>query len=507
MAVTWLDGFPVLAAADFLDGKPASQGKIVNVLTYKGVDSTGATDSSSGLQAAFNDAAGGLLIWPNGTYLVSAALTAKANTTFLMASPTINFGAVIAGGALQFAAAGIMVMGQYTMSAQNNATSGWVGSSGGNLFRHSATCTASQFPAGSYPLLPTQCNDFRVDGLLRTTDSGLVKADRCSRVTVRGVSAGPYTAALSSGNPPIQIYNSTETGTYRNWTVADIDIDGGATLVTSGVVIRANSATGTAPVGVKASDIWIYNTGASGDGLDILGCQQVTVTGLIGDTVQNAFNCAGSQSVACTASVANLCRGAGFQAGDPTVAELTSLVTFTGCHAIDCGASNTGGATPAAAGFVVFGPAGQATRNVYFNNCIAHYNFDTSVLYGLGLTVGAGGTISNVTISGGTLLGQTAGVLDLATAIVRYVNVDRVQPVAAASLSVGSSPWTYTAGGAGETVYLVGGTVSSVTQNGRNLDNGGLSAAQDLTCTIPGLQSIITTYTGAPTASKVIHNA
>lgn len=59
--------------------------------------------------------------------------------------------------------------------------------------------------------------------------------------------------------------------------------------------------------------------------------------------------------------------------------------------------------------------------------------------------------------------------------------------------TVGASPWTYTAGGSPEIVYISGGSVSSVTRNG-------VPVTQALPCTIllARGRSVVITYTLAP---------
>lgn len=60
---------------------------IISVLDFAGVDPTGATDSTTGIQNAINAAYGGFLYIPNGTYLVS---TLTINNTITMFGEGIN---------------------------------------------------------------------------------------------------------------------------------------------------------------------------------------------------------------------------------------------------------------------------------------------------------------------------------------------------------------------------------------------------------------------------------
>ena len=69
-------------------------------------------------------------------------------------------------------------------------------------------------------------------------------------------------------------------------------------------------------------------------------------------------------------------------------------------------------------------------------------------------------------------------------------------PVGISSISVGASPFTYTAGASPESVYVSGGTVTSITKSGNNfgLING--------TFNLEPYESIIVTYSGTPTMYK-----
>lgn len=68
----------------------------------------------------------------------------------------------------------------------------------------------------------------------------------------------------------------------------------------------------------------------------------------------------------------------------------------------------------------------------------------------------------------------------------------------ATSITVGASPFTYTAGSRPETVYLIGGTVSTVTIGGVQVANG----TNREVCLSPGV-SMTVTYSSVPTMSRV----
>jgi len=73
-------------------------------------------------------------------------------------------------------------------------------------------------------------------------------------------------------------------------------------------------------------------------------------------------------------------------------------------------------------------------------------------------------------------------------------------PVGGSSISVGSSPFTYTAGSSPETVYIRSGTVSSIVIGGRTLftDTGH-------SIDLPPHTEVVVTYSSTPTMEKYVH--
>ena len=73
-------------------------------------------------------------------------------------------------------------------------------------------------------------------------------------------------------------------------------------------------------------------------------------------------------------------------------------------------------------------------------------------------------------------------------------------PVGVSSITVGASPFTYTAGSSPETVYIRGGTVSDISVGGTTLftDTGH-------SINLEPHQSVVVTYSGTPTMIKYVH--
>jgi len=73
-------------------------------------------------------------------------------------------------------------------------------------------------------------------------------------------------------------------------------------------------------------------------------------------------------------------------------------------------------------------------------------------------------------------------------------------PVGISTITVGASPFTYTAGASPETIYIYGGTVSDVSIGGSTI-----ATASPTQVELPPNQSVTVTYSAAPTMKKYVH--
>src|SRR5207249_4596609 len=73
-------------------------------------------------------------------------------------------------------------------------------------------------------------------------------------------------------------------------------------------------------------------------------------------------------------------------------------------------------------------------------------------------------------------------------------------PVGVSTVTPGASPWTYTSGPSPETLYLYGGTVSSITQGGTQIAQSSPAALQ-----LGPNEAVVVTYSSVPTARKMVH--
>jgi hypothetical protein len=186
---------------------------------------------------------------------------------------------------------------------------------------------------------------------------------------------------------------------------------------------------------------------------------------------------------------------------------------ITGVHLLNCQIHLNGGngvnlASSGISDFRMLG--GRASQNasngIYIENGVGNFSI-------CGVTAGASDGLSgntgrgiailgtshdNYTVTGNITQGNTLGqILDQGTGTTKSVRDNLgYNPIAPAAVSVGASPFTYT-NNTGETAVLViyGGTVSSVTLNGRTV-----ATATGCAVTVPHGRSVVITHSSAPSA-------
>lgn len=105
------------------------------------------------------------------------------------------------------------------------------------------------------------------------------------------------------------------------------------------------------------------------------------------------------------------------------------------------------------------------------------------------------GTHQNSTIEGNEVRGNTQGAMNIdggSATVLR--NNPGFNPVSVGTVAIGASPGTYTATTTPETLYIKGGTVSSITKGGVEL-----FTATDKTLVLEPNQTAVITYSDAPT--------
>jgi hypothetical protein len=118
----------------------------------------------------------------------------------------------------------------------------------------------------------------------------------------------------------------------------------------------------------------------------------------------------------------------------------------------------------------------------------------------IGISVAAGA--SNLySIIGCDLTGNTTALVDGGTGVNKRITANLgLTPLNGFNVAVGASPFTYTAGGLPETVYVVGGVVSSIVTQGV-----AVFANSDHTVALGSNETMQITYSVAPTMKSVPH--
>jgi hypothetical protein len=111
----------------------------------------------------------------------------------------------------------------------------------------------------------------------------------------------------------------------------------------------------------------------------------------------------------------------------------------------------------------------------------------------------------NVTLTGtrviaGAISGASCIVDNSTGTNVRIKDNQCYNPVGGAAITVGASPFTYTAGHSEETVYVTGGTVSAIATGG-----GTVATASPSTIQLGPNEGVTVTYSAAPTMRRSVH--
>lgn len=153
---------------------------------------------------------------------------------------------------------------------------------------------------------------------------------------------------------------------------------------------------------------------------------------------------------------------------------------------------------------------GNTSHGILVNDGISEFSIIGARAKDLGSTSGNGGRgilVSGTshdfyTIAHNDLRGNTAGaLLDQGTGTNARVR-DNLghNPVGASAITVGGSPFTYTAGHSPETVYIRAGTVSDIKHNGTTI-----FTATEKTVHLGPNETVVVTYSVAPTMTKMVH--
>lgn len=133
-----------------------------------------------------------------------------------------------------------------------------------------------------------------------------------------------------------------------------------------------------------------------------------------------------------------------------------------------------------------------------------NYAFDNSTsTQKYGQTIASGITVTNAAMNGNHFNNNTTLGCNFIGIMTGWISENfgaSCNSLGISAITPGGSPWNYTAGSRPEVLYLIGGTVSNVQKNSITLATS-LSPTQSLAIYLNPGESVLTTYTVAPTAS------
>jgi hypothetical protein len=458
------------------------QGKLretVSVADF-GAVGDGVADDTAPIQAAITAvgaAGGGTVFFPAGTYKFST-ITVSSNYVYLQGSGKYGsrlLSTASASNAITFSAAlcGIKSLGIYTTTTNTGAllaTSGAFRFTIDDVFLNGAVGTTN-YPAGlvllsgssvkilntdmigatSYGLQMSAGNDYYVDNVVVQMNGVVGNALYAQNVTGGAILCNNSSFLTGA---KCQITNSnflTFNNTYFDSAQGGVTVSGSNHVYFNNCEFANRVSTG------------------SGDGIGLL--------------------CGTSTNFHLNSCMLINCGNAGMQ-----VLGTCSDWSVVGCHIDGNNTTNTAGVS----GIVI---GGTSTNFQVIGNRIGNITAAFSGKQKYGIAVNAGAANNYIIRDNIVLNNDTAGLIDNGTGNNAVVeNNVGYNPIGVSAFLAGASPYTYTAGHTSETVYIRGGTVSSIAQGA-----GTLFTSTDKSVQLGPNESIVTTWTVQPTFTVQKH--
>lgn len=467
-------------------------GEFISVKDF-GAVGDGVTDDTAAIKAALNSGALAVLA-PVGTYLVNSTITLPAGMT-------------------------LSGQGPGTVFLINAATTGFskVFDSVSDASITVSNCKIQANVDGVTGIAFTLCRYTTIQNVFFVGCTTSFAIDRGDWHNVKGC----FNLGLAS--PSLKAGSATIWSSVDNDYVFHVDVDG---------YQSRNIGNGT-----KASTLYVRRCVAGQ--FRAIDCNDLNV----GNSSPQQFivvenDCQGVKFTDCICAAAYagyvLQRGSG-AAVDP------SFVVFTSCDADQCSTAGylvTGanwvsiqGACVTASGVattkqgMLLQPSGSSQVNqIDISNSIIHgYNGTNGTGFQIAgatyvtirnnkidsnnICVGISGTSTYIDISGNSMSNYSTALSGTPSQTGnRAVDNPGYNPVGDGAISVGASPFTYTADISPETVYIWGGTISSVTfgKNGSTLTTVA-SSSTPIAISLGPREQLKVTYTAAPNMNKMVH--
>jgi hypothetical protein len=344
--------------------------------------------------------------------------------------------------------------------------------------------------------------------------------------------------SISQFGQGISVTGSTQLGTFRNIVMnyitgdgayVNTTVDGGTwdQVVVGGVGVGSSTAFHVmAAVGIRFNNVYanavgqgLYLSPASGQTIGVVVMENISLDGFTAasSTGIRISPAAGGTVNTVTASLGG---ASGFNYGmlmdgAGTVQDLnftgitffgnkivgismnTAGLTMSNISFTDCFVENSSSGTPG----VNPGVSIQYATNVVIQGGVyaagSYANGINTQSYGIAI----GGGTTNCVIKDAILTPNVTGSIVVAGSNPGLIIRDCMgyNPVGVSTITVGASPFTYTAGHSRETVYIQGGTITQITRGGQVIANTTPPTGQSIITTLPANAAIVVTYSAAPT--------
>lgn len=192
-------------------------------------------------------------------------------------------------------------------------------------------------------------------------------------------------------------------------------------------------------------------------------------------------------------------------------------IDFTDCEFLSNSTSGffSGGTAGVISNIQIIGGrvAGNTQQGVLFDGILGGQiqNVRIGPVGGYGGANGVGvylaGAANNINVSGNDLRGNTTTLTNTASGTAnRITNNVGYNPIGAAAVTPGASPYTYTAGASPETLYISASTsITGLTQGGVSTLPVATAANATVTVQLGPNEAVVVNYTGTLTAKKMVH--
>ena len=347
---------------------------------------------------------GGVVVVQRGSYAVKATITIPTNVTLVLQGATLT--AAVSLPNMVVFKPNATVIGFGTINGNRLAGTVVFMATGGRVVGSGGVLTVANNAFGQpyfAGITLSNCTDVEVSHVT-LIDTALF---------VNGVSRGAFTdirvqiTTNLGANPqvtrPVYIIANAAPSSYLKF--ARVHVEGGGVQNVSLFVFNGGQHAPIQNCSVTDCSFDHALDGSVADGLDVVGCDSVTVTGCFGSRVCDGISVCGSTNVTLTGNVMHFCSAAGISLADGSILATTKYITVTGNICVSNGTKPTC-PPPGKAGITSLSKPGSVTSDLLIVGNICGDQGKGTQQYGVYLD----GTPTNVVIAYNNLHGNgTAG--------------------------------------------------------------------------------------------------